>query len=81
MVDFTNLVGMPQIAGVIDGCFIPLFQPTGIYKDKYWCHKGIYTINLLAVCGANCIFTYINADHGQPGSVGDGACQTLESNE
>ena len=71
MVDFQNLVGMPQVGGAIDGCFIPLFQPTGIYKDKYWCYKGIYAINLLAVCDANCIFTYVDA--GQPGSVGDGA--------
>ena len=69
--DFEDLIGLPQCAGAIDGCFIPMEVPTGVFSDKYWCYKNIYAIILLAVVDARGIFTSVTV--GQPGSVGDGA--------
>lgn len=71
MADFQNLSGLPQCGGAIDGCFIPMETPTGMYNDKYQCYKNIHAIILLAVVDARGIFTSVNI--GQPASVGDGA--------
>jgi len=42
--DFENLIGLPQCAVAIDGCFIPMEVSTGVYSDKYWCYKKFYAI-------------------------------------
>ena len=71
VVDFERLVGLPQCGGAIDGCLIPMQAPTGLYREKYACYKGFPAVNLLAVCDANCIFTYVDVGHA--GTVGDAA--------
>lgn len=70
MADFESLCGLPQCAGAIDGCFIPMETPTGI-SDKYWCYKNIHAIISLVVVDAKGIFTSVSL--GQPASVGDAA--------
>jgi hypothetical protein len=69
MTDFESLCNLPQCAGAIDGCFIPIVRPEGEFGHKYWCYKGMDAIILLAVVDARGIFTYVHA--GMPGSVGD----------
>ena len=61
--------GLPQCAGAIDGCFIPLKKPDGPFGLKFWCYTGIFAIILLAVVDHHGIFT--NVQIGNPGSVGD----------
>jgi DDE superfamily endonuclease len=72
MTDFRALGGLPQCAGSIDGCFIPIKRPTGPWGHKYWCYKGMYAILLLAVVDARGIFTF--TDIGRAGSIGDAGC-------
>lgn len=69
MIDFESLCKLPQCAGAIDGCFIPIVRPEGEFGHRYWCYKGMDAIILLAVVDARGIFTYCHA--GMPGSVGD----------
>jgi hypothetical protein len=69
MNDFQALCKLPQCAGAIDGCFIPIVRPEGEFGHKYWCYKGMDAIILLAVVDALGIFTYCHC--GMPGSVGD----------
>lgn len=69
MEDFEAEMGLPQCAGAIDGCFIPIVRPEGEFAHKYWCYKGMDAIILLAVVDVRGVFTYIHA--GMPGSVGD----------
>ena len=38
MTGFERMAGLPQCAGVMDGCFIPMKKPHGEYGDQYWCH-------------------------------------------
>lgn len=71
LIDFEELCGMPQCAGAIDGCLIPIKCPRGLYNWKYWCYKGFNAILLLAVVDARGIFTYIKT--GFPGNAGDAA--------
>ena len=76
MEDFESLCGLPQCAGAIDGCFIPIVRPKGEFAHKYWCYKGMDTVILLAVVDNRGVFTYVHA--GMPGSVGD-AVQDLDA--
>ena len=69
MEDFESLCGLPQCAGAIDGCFIPIVRPEGEFAHKYWCYKGMDAVILLAVVDNRGVFTYVHA--GMPGSVGD----------
>ena len=39
MADFESLCGLPQCAGAIDGCFIPMETPAGPFGCKYWCYN------------------------------------------
>lgn len=71
MADFESLCGLPQCAGAIDGCFIPMEAPAGPFGCKYWCCKNIHAIILLAICDARGKFIYVNV--GQPAIVGDAA--------
>lgn len=68
MIDFEYL-GLPQCAGAIDGCFIEMKKPPGVFSHKYWCYKNLVAILLLAVVDARGVFTYITA--ANPSSVGD----------
>jgi hypothetical protein len=29
--------GIPNVAGALDGCFIPMFKATGPFGFRYWC--------------------------------------------
>lgn len=69
MQDFEGLCRLPQVAGALDGCFIPMVKPAGPWGFRYWCYKNFTAILLLACVDARGIFTFI--DVGKPGSVGD----------
>lgn len=69
---------LPQCAGAIDGSFIHMPTPPGIFAEKYWSYNGgEHAILLLAVCDAHGKFTYVNV--GQPATVGDAAAFTRSS--
>jgi hypothetical protein len=71
MLDFENLHGLPWCAGAIDGSFIPMKCPPGVYGYKYWCYKNIYATLLLALVDSTGLFRYINTNTAA--SVGDAA--------
>jgi hypothetical protein len=62
---------LPLCAGAIDGCLIPIKQPSGPFGFTFWCYKYFYAILLLAVVDSKGIFTYVSVGH--PGSAGDAA--------
>lgn len=43
-----RLSAMPQCAGVIDGCVIPIEVPGSPFADTYWCYKYMHCKLLLA---------------------------------
>lgn len=69
LVDFEELCGLPQCAGAIDGCLIPMRCPPGPWNFRYHCYKGFDAMLLLAVVDARGYFTYIRS--GFPGCTGD----------
>jgi hypothetical protein len=69
--------GIPNVAGALDGCFIPMFKATGPFGFRYWCYKNYCSINDLADCDARGVFTWI--DVGRPGCFGDAATFNFSS--
>ena len=70
MVDSEDFMGLPQYAGAINGCVIPLHQPTGLYKTSTGVTRAYMPLTWWQ-CVTQLIFTYV--DVGQPDSVEDGA--------
>lgn len=73
--DLQNVINgfeLPQCAGAMDGCFIPIRRPSGPFGSRYWCYKSMDAIILLAVVDSDGRFMWIQV--GNPGCVGDAAC-------
>jgi len=77
--------GFPGVCGFIDGTHIPVKPPLSWDRDSYINRKGFPSVNVLAVCDHEMLFTYVYADRA--GSVHDARVlrvstlgQTLESN-
>lgn len=73
--DFEYICKLPQVAGAVDGCFIPMMKPPGPWGFRYWCYKNFTAILLLACVDARGVFTFI--DVGKPSSVGDASVFNL----
>lgn len=74
-VDFHRKLGLPGIIGALDGCHIPIQQPSHVINGHlYYNRKRFCSLNVLAACDANLRFTYIDANF--PGSVHDSAIWT-----
>ena len=70
---FRDIIGLPNIAGAIDGTHIPLtLQPSKRYTpmpQDFFNRKRFHSIILQGVCDTNRMFWNVCA--GQPGSVHD----------
>lgn len=68
--DFWSHLQMPGILGAIDGTHIAIVKPK---EDGhlYFNRKAHYSLNVLAVCDANLVFVFADANY--PGSVHDSA--------
>lgn len=71
MREFKSLSGLPRCGGAIDGTFVKIIKPKGVFGDAYFCYKKYSSVLLLASCDASGIFTFVDA--GRPGSMGDAA--------
>ena len=74
--EFRNLAGFPGVVGAIVGCHIEIKAPSEVQAD-YLDRTNRHSVNLMAVCDHNKIFTYIHA--GFPGSAHDN--RVLKSTE
>ena len=68
--DFMKIANFPSVAGALDGCHIIITPPAGDDETDYVNRHHSHSINMLAVCGPDLTFFYINAEH--PGSCHDG---------
>lgn len=68
--DFMTKLGMAGIVGAIDGTHIAIIQPS-TDGHLYYNRKAHYSLNVLAACDANHMFTFADANY--PGSVHDSA--------
>lgn len=68
---FERLRGFKGCCGCIDGSYIKIRAPLlqDLNPGDYNTYKKFYAIQILAVCTANKLFTYVHA--GTPGSRGD----------
>ena len=67
--DFYNIANFPCVAGALDGCHVVITPPAndeGCYVNRH--HSK--SINMLAVCGPDLSFFYV--DTNNPGSCHDG---------
>jgi hypothetical protein len=53
---------LPQCAGAMHACYIPLTQPQGAYSSYWWCKQQMYAIKLIGVVNSNGEFVYAVAD-------------------
>lgn len=67
--DFYNIANFPCVAGALDGCHIEITPPADD-ENSYVNRHHTKSINMLAVCGPDLTFFYVNTDH--PGSCHDG---------
>ncbi len=65
---FFELGGFPKVAGCMDGCHV-LIQPPKEDESSYVNRHHQKSINVLAVCGPDCYFYYVNANN--PGCCHD----------
>ena len=65
---FHDIAGFPHVIGAIDGTHISIKTPKED-EQRYVSRKGGHTLNILASCDANLIFTYIVAKY--PGATND----------
>ena len=70
MADFYSIARFPREIGAVDGSLIAIKGPDN-EEHLYVCHKGFHTINVMAVCNAQLLFT--NAVSKWHGSVHDSA--------
>ena len=66
--EFHELAGMPNVLGAIDGTLINIVAPTED-ENVYVNRKGNHSMNILAVCNAKMLYTYVVSKY--PGSTND----------
>ncbi|XP_064487317.1 putative nuclease HARBI1 [Ornithodoros turicata] len=70
---FYEMAGFPGCVGAIDGTEVAIMQPSQgdprFEDSNYYCHKGYYAINVLAVCDASRRILYMTARY--PGCCHD----------
>jgi hypothetical protein len=64
-----KISGFPSVAGALDGCHI-IITPPSDDEVSFVNRHHTHSINMLAVCGPDLTFFYINANH--PGRCHDG---------
>jgi len=62
-VGFSNISGVPNVIGVVDGTHILLRPPAGTEEPLYVCRKGGHSINVQVVCDSTMKITNIVAKH------------------
>jgi hypothetical protein len=67
--DFMKIANFPCVAGALDGCHV-IVTPPADDEMSYVNRHHSHSINMLAVCGPDLTFFYVNAEH--PGSCHDG---------
>jgi hypothetical protein len=65
---FHDIAGMPNVLGAVDGTLIIIIAPTE-NENVYISRKGNHSMNILAVCDANMVYSYAVAKY--PGSTND----------
>jgi hypothetical protein len=67
--EFMKIANFPCVAGALDGCHV-IITPPADDEISYVNRHHSHSINMLAVCGPDLSFFYINTEH--PGSCHDG---------
>jgi hypothetical protein len=65
---FYNIANLAQVLAAVDGTLMPLLRPKN-NEHLYVSRKGGHSINVLATCNADLVFTNVVAKH--PGSTND----------
>ena len=66
--EFFAIAGMPNVLGAIDGTLINIIAPSS-NENVYISRKGNHSLNVLAICDANMMYTYAVSKY--PGSTND----------
>ncbi|XP_064476230.1 putative nuclease HARBI1 [Ornithodoros turicata] len=64
-----EIAGFPKVLGAIDCTHVLVKAPNKVLRQAYRNRKGLYSINVQAVCNADCEFTQVTARW--PGSTHD----------
>ena len=65
---FHDIAGFPHVIGAIDGTLISIKAPK-TDEHRYVSRKGGHSLNILAICDADLMITYIVAKY--PGATND----------